>query len=188
MSDAERYLERGVATAPGHPLAQRLSATLLRRKGRIEEAIAQLEGVPIPRDDPQLAQGMHFELGRLYDRAEDSRRAYAHFRSGNDLLAQSPEAVVADKQGYLEMVRRLRRTFTPEWLASWRVPLSAAVPAPSDPIFLVGFPRSGTTLLDQILDSHPALQVLEERVIVGALGCGLEGSPAVLAAVKPGLG
>ncbi len=38
--------------------------------------------------------------------------------------------------------------------------------APIEPIFLIGFPRSGTTLLDQILDSHPALQVIEEQALI----------------------
>ena len=35
-----------------------------------------------------------------------------------------------------------------------------------DPIFLIGFPRSGTTLLDTILRSHPSIDVLEEKPIV----------------------
>ena len=35
-----------------------------------------------------------------------------------------------------------------------------------DPTFLVGFPRSGTTLLDTILDSHPMIEVLEEKNMV----------------------
>lgn len=40
-----------------------------------------------------------------------------------------------------------------------------------DPVFLVGFPRSGTTLLDQVLDSHPKVTVLEERPLVtGMIG------------------
>ena len=183
--ESERYLERGLAIAPGHPLAHRLSATLLRRKGRVDEAIAQLEGMPIPQEDPQLAQGIHFELGRLYDRAKVSGRAYGHFQAGNDLLAQSPEAALADKQGYLSRVRDLRRRFTPEWLTGWRTPIDAAPPVAADPIFLVGFPRSGTTLLDQILDSHPALQVIEEREIIGGLGRGLAGYPDALAELTP---
>ena len=35
-----------------------------------------------------------------------------------------------------------------------------------DPIFLIGFPRSGTTLLDTILRSHPSIDVLEEKPII----------------------
>ena len=48
-----------------------------------------------------------------------------------------------------------------DWVAPW----SRAAPtlAPPSPIFLVGFPRSGTTLLDTILMGHPEAQVMEER-------------------------
>lgn len=45
------------------------------------------------------------------------------------------------------------------------------------PVFLIGFPRSGTTLLDQILDSHPRIQVLEERPLLSPLRERLESSP-----------
>jgi len=184
-TDAQRYLERGLAIEPEHPLAHRLAATLLRRQGRVDEAIAELEGVTIPEEDPQLAQGIHFELGRLYDRAKDAQRAYAHFQAGNDLLAQSPEAVVADSEGSLDSVRQLRATFTRDWLAAWREPLGATAQSVSDPIFLVGFTRSGTTLLDQILDSHPALQVIEEREIIGGLCRGLADYPEALGELTP---
>ena len=39
----------------------------------------------------------------------------------------------------------------------------------SNPIFLIGFPRSGTTLLDTILRSHPMIEVMEEKSIVAKL-------------------
>ena len=37
----------------------------------------------------------------------------------------------------------------------------------SSPIFIIGFPRSGTTLLDTILRSHPLIEVIEEKPIIG---------------------
>ncbi|MBF0371268.1 MAG: sulfotransferase [Magnetococcales bacterium] len=57
-------------------------------------------------------------------------------------------------------------------------PLLAARPHPPtapDPIFLVAFPRSGTTLLDQILGSHPRLQVMEEKPPLGTVQQTIEG-------------
>ena len=38
-----------------------------------------------------------------------------------------------------------------------------------NPVFLIGFPRSGTTLLDSILNSHPSLEVIEEKPMVSKL-------------------
>jgi len=57
---------------------------------------------------------------------------------------------------------------TPEWAASWT---EVVVDDRPSPVFLVGFPRSGTTLLDTILMSHPETEVLEEEP---ALQNGLE--------------
>jgi len=45
------------------------------------------------------------------------------------------------------------------------------------PVFLVGFPRSGTTLLDQILDAHPGLQVLEEKPAIDTVAGAVEALP-----------
>ena len=56
------------------------------------------------------------------------------------------------------------------WVESW-------TPAPTPtrgrpvPVFLIGFPRSGTTLLDQILDSHPMLSTMEEKDAVDQVRC-----------------
>ena len=56
---------------------------------------------------------------------------------------------------------------TPEWIARWE---PIAVPAePPAPVFLVGFPRSGTTLLDTLLMNLPQLQVMEEQPVLRAV-------------------
>ncbi len=185
LNEAEQYLARGQAIDPDCPLAPRLSATLMRRRGRVDEAIALLSAVTIPDDDHQLAQDIHFELGRLYDRAGDSERAYGHFQAGNALLARGPGAESADKDGYLARIRSLRQQFSPAWLASWR-PLPEAPVADDEPVFLVGFPRSGTTLLDQILDSHPTVQVIEEQELIGAVRARLSDYPQSLATIGAG--
>jgi hypothetical protein len=61
---------------------------------------------------------------------------------------------------YRELVSGQRDALTPEWAGSWR---NAEVDERPSPVFLVGFPRSGTTLLDTILLSHPSIEVLEEE-------------------------
>jgi len=185
LPEAEHYLQQALQLVPDHLLSRRLAATLLRRQGKIKEAITQLEEIPIPADDQLLAQSIHFELGRLYDRAEDSPRAFAHFQLGNRLLSRCPAAAHADKHAYLQMVRDLRQSFTPQWLDTWPARAIPTDRAATEPIFLIGFPRSGTTLLDQILDSHPALQVIEEQALIENIRRGLArtaaGYPAALA-------
>jgi len=61
------------------------------------------------------------------------------------------------------LVNTLQRTFTAAWVSTWTPPAPYEGPTP---VFLIGFPRSGTTLLDQILDAHPGLTTLEEKPAV----------------------
>ena len=71
-----------------------------------------------------------------------------------------------------ELRERLEQT-TANWVAGWRTPPVA--PERASPIFLVGFPRSGTTLLDTILMGHPDLAVMEERPVLSRVAIEIGG-------------
>jgi tetratricopeptide (TPR) repeat protein len=189
IEEADHYLKQGESLSPEHPLSHRLAATLLRRQGRIDEAIARLTSAPIPEDNQQLAESVHFELGKLYERRQDSERAYEHYQQGNRLLLQRSEAAGFNKDNYLNMIRTIRQTFTSEWLSTWTPSFEVTDQTVSEPVFLVGFPRSGTTLLDQILASHPALQVIEEQPMIASIRREMGDTPAgyldVLADLEP---
>jgi len=184
LTEAEHYLKLGLSLAPEHPHSHRLYANILRRLGRITEAIARLEAFQIPPNDPALGIAVHFELGRLYEREQNSARAYSHYLRGNQLQSQSPQGLRMDKQAYLNTIRKIHQTFTRDWLSTWSAPYETSDDTETDPIFLVGFPRSGTTLLDQILSSHPSIQVIEEQPMLANIvdDLGMKSSyPAVLA-------
>jgi hypothetical protein len=72
---------------------------------------------------------------------------------------------------YRDEQHQLARAITPEWAA--KVPLLNE-PSPRRVAFLVGFPRSGTTLLDTFLMGHPEVTVLEEEQLVGKAALGLK--------------
>jgi hypothetical protein len=64
----------------------------------------------------------------------------------------------------LKQAVNVNNYFTHDWLESWT---STRAMNEHDPvIFMIGFPRSGTTLLDQMLDSHPGIQVVEEKPLI----------------------
>ena len=80
------------------------------------------------------------------------------------LIKFSIEIKKFDKNRYLNNIERRKNYFTKKNISKW-----AKVKSPSpvlSPIFLVGFPRSGTTLLDTILRSHPKIKVIEEKPMV----------------------
>lgn len=142
-----------------------LWAVLARREGRLEEARALLE-----QSEPGAEPKAYYRLkAKIADDLGNSDEAFAAATAMN--LAARDEAVsVTDRAeaerkaiAYSEDLHRLARTVTPEWAA--RVPLlPGAFPRIA---FLVGFPRSGTTLLDTFLMGHPGVKVLEEEQLVG---------------------
>jgi tetratricopeptide (TPR) repeat protein len=110
------------------------------------------------------------ELGFLYDRQGYADRAYACFKEAKDRFAQWAQSRRYPKEPALSRIARLRSTFTSDWTKLWKTP-SQPTGWAYPPVFLLGFPRSGTTLLDQILSSHSEVEVIEEKPVFGeALG------------------
>jgi len=93
---------------------------------------------------------LHFSLGRAYEREGRTLEAFRHLAQGNALKREQVPYNEFAAVGYL---RRLRRTFTPQFMDALR---GAAEPS-ERPIFIFGMPRSGTTLVEQILASHPGI-------------------------------
>lgn len=125
---------------------------------RSEEAIQSMEAVldkgGINSSD---ARSLHFRLGKLLDRAGEYERAFNHFSQANKL-----KPFEYDVDAALSSFDDIRNFFTPSRMAD--LPRSAELSV--TPIFIVGMPRSGTTLIEQILDSHPQVYGAGELVFV----------------------
>ncbi len=117
-----------------------------------DDEIACMERV-LARRDLSAEHRLHFAfaLGKaLEDRAE-YQASFAHYASGNALrLARSPY----DANDTSARLARVRETYTREFFAERE---GAGFDAP-DPIFIVGLPRAGSTLIEQILASHPHVE------------------------------
>jgi tetratricopeptide (TPR) repeat protein len=96
-------------------------------------------------DDNQIA--LHFALGKAYADLAQHQRAFAHLATGNALKRRR---TTYDEAQTLRRFEELRATFTPELMQAYR---GAGDPS-AVPLFVVGMPRSGTTLIEQILSSH----------------------------------
>jgi tetratricopeptide (TPR) repeat protein len=176
---ARELLEKTLRQAPTHPPLLLTAARLARRDKRFDEAINLLENLLTRDPDAETAGDAHMLLGQIYDRKGEAGRAFPHLSEGNRLVAGSILNNVGNGNRYLERIERLRGYLSPELASATR-----AGTGPS-PIFLFGFPRSGTTLLEQILDSHPALFGLEEKATVSPMVQAFErmsdGTPGALA-------
>lgn len=185
LDEARAFADQGLSVAPDDGVLNLVLARLERRAGEHDAAIARLERLPRAGSPVDQRKNICFELGRLYDRTGDPKRAFAAFAEGNACDAETARARGIDPATYHGEIEALSRVVTEEAVANWAEP--GDHPATGSPIFLIGFPRSGTTLLDQILDSHPALATFEERPGVAAMKTRLAlrpgGYPASLAFV-----
>jgi tetratricopeptide (TPR) repeat protein len=133
-----------------------LHAWLAQREGRFEDAARHAEAIPAT-IHPMRREAL---IGNIAERMGDAPRAFAAFSAMN--AAAIAEAPPRTGPTYREGLEADLARWTPKWVARWAPP-PAADPARRDPVFLVGFPRSGTTLLDTMLMGLPELHVLEER-------------------------
>ncbi len=164
--------ERAVAAQPTHAHAH-LCLASLRRTGNPAERIAALEQLRAqgPATDDQQAT-LGFAIAREHEKAGDHDSAFAEFAAANAVRrAQYP----CDSTDYEGTLARLGAVFTRELFTT-----RAAAGNPSErPVFVVGMMRSGTTLVEQIMASHPAVhghgEVDHLRQIVQALPAMLGG-------------
>ena len=94
---------------------------------------------------------LHFALGKALEDAGDYEASFEHYRQG---AALRRAGVAYDADETHAHVERSRALFTPEFFAD-RAGAGSKAP---DPIFVVGLPRAGSTLIEQILASHSAVE------------------------------
>jgi tetratricopeptide (TPR) repeat protein len=217
-AEAEACLQRAVALDPVDDSARLHLAQLQERQNRTGDAAATLDEVSVGRRHDALwllaRARLHRRareldeadalLGRIGDapapvRAEAATErgkvlhelgrhedAFACFAEANALMHALEIANFGAADGD-QGPGWMLRTYTAAEVASWSPP---PAPAAHTPIFVVGFPRSGTTLLENMLDAHPGLQALEERPAIDAALATLEsGGPLdqALASLDDGL-
>jgi hypothetical protein len=116
---------------------------------------------------PAQAIDAWFELGLVLDRLGEAAEALQAFDRGNALAGESPAARNAQGARFLRHVEVNRAWFTVERLRS--APRAEGEDGRRPPVFFVGFPRSGTTLVERILAAHPKVVTTEENSPLASL-------------------
>lgn len=93
----------------------------------------------------------HFALGKALEDEQRFEDSFRHYEQGNRLRRAT---IPYDADANSAHVQRSKRLFTREFFGQ-RAGWGASAP---DPIFIVGLPRSGSTLIEQILSSHPQVE------------------------------
>jgi tetratricopeptide (TPR) repeat protein len=157
MAAAEAESRHAVALAPYQPQFCYF-LTHLAKVRRGDPVIAALEAM-VPRTamlSPREQCWVHFALAKSYDDIGEQDRGFAHLLEGNAAKRRQIEYHEARELGAMD---RIREVFTAGLMDAWIGPGD-----PSDlPVFIVGMPRSGTTLVEQVLASHHAVFGAGER-------------------------
>ena len=131
---------------------------LLYKKESFQDAIKNLETLSFENDISEEIKRVNL-LAKCYDKIDDIDNAFSFFEKTNALNLKNINKKI-DKNRFLNEVK-IRIDFF-EKLNEIKL-FSSKKNENYKPIFMFGFPRSGTTLLDTILRSHPMIEVVEEK-------------------------
>lgn len=146
---AIEHFHEALRLSPGMPegLSNLARTRRFERSNRseLDEMMAALEN---PSLDERGKTLLHFAIGKVFDDCGDYEHAFEHYRAGNDLKAQR---VNFDERCHAEFVKRTTAVFDTNMISR----LARFGSDSETPVFIVGLPRSGSSLVEQIIASHP---------------------------------
>jgi tetratricopeptide (TPR) repeat protein len=166
LDEAEELIERTVRAGCNLPIVSLVRGRIQRRQNRLEQAEATFRALigRLPEDSEWAGQAWS-ELALMKDREGDFDAASdAIERCKRVQKAREAPFWSASEQLHKQM-RELIAAVTRDDFRSWRN--ASRHLTPQRVALLTGFPRSGTTLLEQVLDAHPDLASSEERDYIG---------------------
>lgn len=173
-SDSIAAYHKALALSPSsHSIYVRLADLKTYRFTPSE--IAQMESQRAHSDLSAGDRGsLHFALGKAYDDEAQYAKAFENYAKGNALLRIGNEYASQNLDAYRQTCERIFCEQFYRQRSGWGNHSDA-------PIFIVGMPRSGSTLIEQILSSHSAIEGLGELpnldTVVGECLSHLEGGP-----------
>lgn len=167
VDELKSILKKAQANLPGNEpqLLFRL-AQLSNREKNYEAACDYLEQIE-PQSLLQSLRATYSELlAKVYDKLGQYSNAYTQFEVTNNFASQSIGGQRVNAKNYFNNIETLIGSWSD---AQIKWPVEQQVENTPALTFLIGFPRSGTTLLDTILRSHPDVEVIEEQPMVASM-------------------
>jgi tetratricopeptide (TPR) repeat protein len=161
IDEAIEHFEKALEIDPDH-----VSAYYNLSRARVGSEPEDLKRMEEMVNDSRLNQdqhcSMHFSLGKVYDDLGDYDKAFYHFQKGNELDTRDKPF---DPRQHNLAVDRMIVTFNKEFFPGRKGFGSES----TLPVFILGMPRSGTTLVEQTLASHPEVYGAGELSNIGQI-------------------
>ena len=163
---AGELLDLAERVSPGNPSVMLARATLHGRVKAYEKAVATLDAIAAQRGDGGLSPIEWTEKGQLFDKMGRFDEAFFAFGEGKRALREmSGQTYLAEHASGL--AQRLKSFFVASRLQI--LPHAAVRGDGPQPLFIVGFPRSGTTMVEQTLSAHPRISAGDELPTINDL-------------------
>ena len=163
IENYQKILKLSEKKFPGQKILELYKGILFFKKKKFKESIKLLNKVSFKKDYEAEIKRIFF-LAQACDRISKTDEAFKFFKLGNKLKNSTFEAKQFDKNRYLKNIEKKKDYFIKKNIDRWtKIKFSSSI---LNPVFLIGFPRSGTTLLDTILRSHPKIKIVEEKPMV----------------------
>ncbi|MDE2184878.1 MAG: sulfotransferase [Alphaproteobacteria bacterium] len=177
IAEARTSYERALALMPEMPTVHRAVADIKTFQDG-DPQLTAMESLARHADRYPVQEriSLHFALAKAYDDLDRRESAFSNWQAGNSLKRRT---VAYDEAATLGLLRDMEAVFTADLLR----PRAGSGDLSEAPIFIVGMPRSGTTLVEQMLASHPRVMGGgEQRHLQDALEDGARASfPAGIA-------
>jgi len=169
LDEAVEVVNKAINQHPDDENLLLASAHLESRRKNYDQALAKLR---LLHDRENLIPTIRIqvlnEMGMALDRVGEYDEAFDAFTKCGELSAGTHSGKSADAEAKYRQIRAYRSGFTAEGILPF-TPEKLAETSRA-PAFLVGFPRSGTTMTEQILAAHPDIETSGERPYFGAVG------------------
>jgi Flp pilus assembly protein TadD len=168
LNEAREAVAECLAIDPKDDQARYFSAVLDRREGKLEDAERSLRDlIASEPQHPYVQYAARYELAQVLDRTERFDEAMLQLEAAKAIVRALTDASLL-MRGYdqsSESIRRFTASQPKDILRTWAKFFPERKREPIPPLaFLGGHPRSGTTLLEQILDAHPGVAAVDEPV------------------------
>ena len=161
LDEADGVCEQLLKLHPNDAMGLLLKSKLLRRSGDVKASIELLEKLERAAIHPEIKTRVRYAMGQGYDLDGCSELAFKAFLKGNRDVIERSGVTGIENNIFYQVVKREHQWFTAEKLS--RLAVHKPKNNRPSPAFMVGFPRSGTTLFERMLDAHPHVVTTGEK-------------------------
>jgi len=164
IDEALKAVKKALKLSETDPNVRILFSLLEVKKGLFDSALSRLNQLTSEKHSAEIIARVYLEKGVCLDKMHNYQEAFNAFEKSHLLQCETESAVQIDRNKAFSRIDEIKQGFNQDWFIERKNKFQKdELPAP---IFLLGFLRSGTTLTEQVLASHPDIYTSDESDIL----------------------